>query len=180
MAQHPTRPRVLIRRLPVNNNRGYADFVTEADPDGRVTEHAVVRSTRMIDRLYDQGQLATLPYQAATMLRDAFERARISMSQLEAVDPERIGGITSTVDFIRMVDGLTLDEAEGQELVLAWREYRRVMRQLGQWFPVLRAVVIEDKHPSEYGTRYNCSGAGMLRIALDRLVKHFGLEARRK
>ena len=173
------KPQVIQPRVAVNNGKDIARLVREADPDGAVTEHHRVTSGRMIDLVYEQGQIAPLQYQAGTMLRNAFERSRVSMNRLGSVDPGAIGG-SSSVDFIRRIDGVTVEDAEGDEDSLAWKAYERAMRQTGQWWPILRSVVIEDKHPSIYGAMHRCHGYTELKAALDALARHFGLVARRR
>ena len=150
----------ILQKAKVNNGHDTAYLTRESDPDGLSTEHQIVSTGRLIDLLHEQSQINTLQHQAGTILRDLYEQARLSMGQLGRAD--NFGTCEGSI-------------RRNEEV---WPRYKACMKQLGQWWPVLRLSVIEDRHPSEYGHKHNCHGPGALRMALDKLIRHFGLERR--
>ena len=147
-------------------NHGIGRIVREADPKGNAVEH-VVMTRRMIDALYDNGNLgseAEIRYDAAKVLRQYFDDACPRVGNVGAVDPSmpHIGGGQFAASW-RSVR----DEA-------AWHSYIKAMRELGQWQNVVRAVVIEDEHPDTWGRRSGARGMITLHAGLDALAKIFG------
>ena len=159
---------VFSPRIAANHGHDVAHLVRQLGSDDReIVEHQIVVTGRMVDRLFDENLIDHDQHLAATMLRDNYERSGLSMGSLAAQDPTAPHVSGGRTDHISIND-----EA-------AWQKYRRAMQQIGQWRHVIRRVVIDEETPSAYGAKMRCSGLGTLRIGLDRLVKHYGLVARR-
>src|SRR6185312_4943988 len=99
-------------------------------------------------------------YDAATKLRELYERAAPAMGMSSVQDRNWSGGRRELIG----------DEG-------AWWSYNTAMRQIGQWKGVVRAVVIEDRTPEDYGRQYHCYGLSALTTGLERLARHFGIAA---
>ena len=161
----------ISHRVRVNNGKVVVRLIREADPDGVVTEHQVTMTNRLVDLLQDSGVIDSIQHQAATILRDLYERSKLSFGRLGASDPGRPFTSGGSVDFIRTSDD---DEIDLEERGCFGR-YNRAMQQVGQWRKIIRYSAIDDRHPSEFGAKYRCNGASELRAALDALARHFGL-----
>ena len=150
----PDARRVLADRVGVNAGHDRAALIREGDPDGAVCEHQVVTTGRMVDRLFERGWIDGAAHQAATVLRDNFERAGLVMGKCRAVDLEasRGGG-----------DPLLVADED------SWRAYTRAMTACRRWRRMLRAVVIDDAVPASRAELTE------LRAALDALARHYGI-----
>jgi hypothetical protein len=147
---------VMVAEIPANAGHDSARIVREADPDGRSTEHRVVTTQRMIDRLHETRAITDTQYAAATILRDAWERAGLSIGRLSARPLE-----TSS----HSVPQLVAD-------TLAWGIYTEAMKALGQWRLPIREIVIGDMTTKDFGHKFRCAGLASLTIALDCLVSY--------
>jgi hypothetical protein len=157
---------VLVKRVTTHNGHGVASLIRETDQDGGVTEHLLMLNSRMIDAIFERRQIDSTHHQAATELRDMYERGKPLMGALPARDagqPMGGGGDRSWLS----------DED-------AWRSYITASRQVRQWWGIIRHVVVEDRSPQEYGRAHRCDGIVTLKAALDVLARHFGLDARRR
>jgi hypothetical protein len=156
---------ILVKRVSTLNGHGVAALTREADPAGLSTEHLIMLNGRMIDALFDRQRIDPIHHQAATELRDYYERSRPVMGALPARDAEQpMGG-----------GGNRALHSDDQ----AWRAYIAASRQVKHWWPILRHVCIEDRDPEEYGRKHRCSDRVALKSALDALARHFGLTMRR-
>jgi hypothetical protein len=171
-----TKKTVLADKVPVNSvfnpktglaeGRHTARLIREADPNGAVTEHQMVLTGRVVDALFGDRAINQIQHQAATRLRDLYERSGLAMGETQASDPRRT-----------LVSGNQRDWVQSED---SWRNYKRAMKQTGQWWRTLRAIVIEDQTPEQFGHRYRCHGITQLQSALDALARHFGMmEGRR-
>lgn len=161
LAENPKE--VLSPPIVILNGHAAARIIREADKDGLSVEHQLVATGRYVDKLFELGLDATR-HQAATMLRDDYERGAPSMGVLPCRDLDAPLGSGSERDLVSNEE--------------AWKRYIRASKQLGQWWPIIRHVVIEDGSPQEFGRKWRCNGQIMLEIGLDRLVVHFGLATR--
>jgi hypothetical protein len=144
----------------INNGHDRADIVRAAGPDGTVAVFAINRTQRMADRLHDKGLLDGRQYQAATQLRDLWERAGLEVADLSAGKLQRISGGES--------------EWVGDEA--AFHRYTLAMRQMGRdGRRILFDVVISDTAPDGWGRRYRCDGILMLQGQLERLATWWAL-----
>lgn len=148
--------REVIAHLVVNNGQDSARIVREGDPDGGVVEHRVVTTQRMADRLHEKGLISDGQHAAATILRDAFERAGLAIARMNA---------RPFVAASRGEPVLVADE-------VAWNIYMSAMRALGEWRLPIRQIVIEDMTPVDFGHRFRCAGLASLLIALERLERY--------
>lgn len=154
-----TKPQ-LIRSEPIHGGRDRADVVRAAGPDGTVAVFAINRTQRMADRLFDRGLIDARQYDAASQLRDLWERAGLCVADLSAADLHRVSG--GDHDWIA-------DDA-------AFRRYTLAMRQMGRdGRRILFDVVVSDMAPELWGRRFRCDGLLMLQGQLDRLAKWWGL-----
>jgi hypothetical protein len=134
-----------------NGHLGYR-LIREGDPGGFAVEHRIVLTHRLIDRLHEAGQLSALRHEAATKLRDDYERARPKLADASA----------------RSLDG-PLGAGDGGDLIAdepAWKRYCGAMRACGDCWDHIRRLVIEDWAP--WQTIAFARG-------LDRLARHYGV-----
>jgi hypothetical protein len=126
-----------------------ADLVREAGPDGAVVVHAIMRSSRVIDRLYRGGLINDDQWEAGTALRDLWERAlRAAKAEARGQGPGRL-----------------FADPE------AFEDYQAMMAGVDPGSRVtLRAVVIADEDPGAFGRRARCDGLTATRRALDALI----------
>lgn len=131
------------------------NLVREADPSGAVVAHAVL-PTRMIDMLVHSGAITERQYTDATVLRDAWERAGLAI------------GFGQGRSYLRASFQGRPEVADEQ----AFAFYQASMRRLDPDLrTIVRAVVIDDADPADWGKRHRCHGLGMLRRALDMLSR---------
>jgi hypothetical protein len=150
----------IIRSEQINRGTDRADIVRGSGPDGTVAVFAINRTQRMADRLYDQRRINPRQYDAATQLRDLWERAGICVANLSAADLHRISG----------------GEQEWIADDAAFHRYMLAMKQMGRdGRRILFDVVIGDVHPDAWGRRFRCQGLLMLQGQLDRLARWWGV-----
>lgn len=159
------RERISAPRL-VNNGHDLAEGIAEADAEGSAIVHDLVLTQRMIDRLLVARRINEIEHQVATRLRDNYERAKLIVGRQSARDLGSPLGSSSDPPWIANED--------------EWRSYSSAMRQCGHWKQVLRFVVIDDRSPLEYGAKYHCEGLLSLKIAIERLGHHWGVDVRPK
>lgn len=147
---------IVVAEVAHNEGHDSARIVTEADPDGLTCQHRVVTSQRVIDGLHEKRLISDDHYAAATALRDAWERAGLSIARLGAKSLEKVS--TGVPQFVADT--------------LAWGIYTQAMKALGQWRLPIRQIVIDDMTPEDFGHRFRCAGLASLVIALDNLVRY--------
>jgi hypothetical protein len=162
----------MLRDFTVNNGKDRAHLVYEKGPGGYDALHVThqrVLTERMTERLFDRGKINTDQKDAANKLRDDYERGVPKVGSLAAQDP--------SVPYVSggRGDGLSLGDDE------AFGRYNRAMLQLGRdWRGVVHFIVIGEGTPEAYGARTRSEGLAMLQTALDVLVRHYGLVAKRR
>lgn len=156
------RETAILGTILVNGGRDIAHQVREGDRDGTVTVHAYNRTQRMIDQLYWlRKAIDATEHATGTALRDVYEKAGLTMANERARDLEApMGGSGEPPD-------MAADE-------IALGIYRRAIIQCGRDWPVLRAVVIDDRSPEEWGRTMRAHGLISLKGALKKLEKQSG------
>jgi hypothetical protein len=157
------RKTMVLRKEAVNGGRDDGDLVMDSDPEGAVVVHTINRTQRRIDRLARKGAIDAREYDAASRLRDAWERAGLEIGQPQARDLETpVGSGSSAPDIVA-------DEA-------SWRRYTYALAQLTRdERRLVVAIVIHDEDPVAWGKRRRCLGLEMLRTCLDKLARYWGL-----
>lgn len=158
------RTTTIIATGSIHGGRDEADLVRDSDPRGDTVVYQVNRTQRMIDRLFREKSLTPIQYDAASRLRDAWEHAGLDMPKMQAVDPGRPQvGAAAPRDLVQ-------DEAAWQRYTHALQRLTRDDRRL------VVTVIIHDEDPVAWGRRRNCLGIEMLKSALDKLARHWGLD----
>lgn len=157
------RKTTIIETRRINNGLDEADLVRESDSANNNAVYLVNRTQRMIDRLARHNVIDSRQYDAATQLRDAWERAGLQIGGAGARSLDRPMGLNEgPLDVVH-------DET-------AWRMYANAINQLSRdERRLVIAVVVHDQSPAEWGQRWRCHGETMLGRCLDKLVKYWGL-----
>lgn len=153
------RESAILGEIRINGGRDLAHQVREGDRDGTVTVHAYNRTQRMIDQLFwIRRVIDASGHSTGTMLRDCYERAGLMMANERARDLESpMGGSGEPPDMA----------ADDRALAI----YRRAIIQCGRDWYVLRAVVIDDRTPEEWGKVWKADGLSSLKGALKKLER---------
>lgn len=143
---------------PQRNLRRGVLAIEELHDDGEGGVRVGVKSVeqRIIDLGHYAGFLSPEEYDAATTLRDNWERCRL-VPDKKASALEALGRSES-----------------GQKALRAWDRHNHAMRAVGV-APALAItqMVLHDEPPWEYGRRRNGNGPALLVNALMRLMSYF-------
>lgn len=109
----------------LNGGRDEGEMIRESGPDGGFAYHAINRTQRLADRMHHRGLIDATEHQAASALRDAYDRIGFAMGY-------RTGG---------GVGGGARDDIADEE---AFAQYRKLVRAAGDYRHAVIAVVIDD------------------------------------
>lgn len=157
------RANTIVRSNQRVNKDDIADLVIDSDPDGGRVVHMRVLTQRMIDRLAHEGKINENQYDAATQLRDNWERARLDCGGLHA---RELGRPMGGVPHYRAPVG---DED-------SWEAYAKAINRLSRdERRITIAVVIHDEDPVQWGRKQRCLGIEFIKTSLDKLARCWGL-----
>lgn len=126
------------------------------DADGGVRVGVKSMSQRVIDLGYFAGFLSPEEYDAATRLRDNWERCRL-VPDMKASALEALGRSES-----------------GMKALRAWDRHSHAMKAMGAAPALaLTQMVLHDELPWQYGRRRGASGPSLLGNSLIRLTRYF-------
>lgn len=141
---------VVIGRVRLNEGRDDGDMVREADPRGGVTVHNVNKTQRLIDRMHRFEVIDDRQYDAASYLRDLYEKATLLPPPTALDHSKPLGG------------GAAPEVMEG-----LWEAYSQQVRCLKNEKDIVINVVLHDKPTNNINK---------LRRALDALGDYQGLD----
>lgn len=139
--------------IATNGGHDRARIVREAGPDGATAVHPVSLTGRAIDRLLVRRQITQAQHEAATRLREDWERSGLVVARMGAVDLDRGGG------------------GEASEIAdeRAFRRYRDALESLHPAFrDKVQSTVCWDSDP------WGFNALPRMRMALNALARHYG------
>ena len=132
------------------------EIVNADDPEGPGRVVIVSVSQRVIDRGYWAGFLSPEEFEAATRLRDGWEKCRL-VPDMKAAALEALGRSES-----------------GKVTLRRWDRHRHAMKGVGAASALaLTQIVLHDEAPWEYARRRGGNGPALLCRALAQLSEYF-------